>query len=347
MLYWAVQGSIRNPSTRQHVFMPAYRAVFGHVNDVPPGTAYESRGEVKAAKLHKENEAGISWGRDDDGERAADAIVLNKGYEDDVDNWQEVIYTGAGGKTRDSTKQTSDQTWDNKGNSSLRRSRLKGNVVRVIRGSAGEPAYSPVSGYRYDGLYRVVEDWSETGRSGFMICRFALHRLGNEWQDLTSFEQQIRDLLSVGTQEVGGDEEADSGTVRRRSVSVERIVRKSAVTRRVKRLHDYICQVCRTPLRINASGENYAEGAHIHALGGPRGGPDVDGNVLCLCPNCHVKLDRGALYLTDDFHAVDRFANESGSSVLPLRMVSSHRVQKRFIRAHRRFWNIVDGRDAP
>ncbi|MEU4027263.1 YDG/SRA domain-containing protein [Streptomyces anulatus] len=326
--------------------MSTYRAVFGHVNDVPPGTAYESREEVKVAKLHKENEAGISWGRDDDGERAADAIVLNKGYEDDVDNWQEVIYTGAGGKTRNSTKQTSDQTWDNKGNSSLRRSRVKGNFVRVIRGSAGERAYSPVSGYRYDGLYKVVEDWSETGRSGFKICRFVLHRLGDEWQELTSFEQQIRDLLHAGVQGGDGDEGTDSEIIRRRSMSVERIVRKSAVTRRVKHLHGYICQICRTPLRINSSGKNYAEGAHVHALGGPQGGPDVDGNVLCLCPNCHVKLDRGALYLTDDFQAVDRFAAESGLRVVPLRMVSGHRVQERFIRAHRRFWNILDGVDA-
>ncbi|WP_097868677.1 YDG/SRA domain-containing protein [Streptomyces sp. rh34] len=273
MLYLAAHGSVCIPSGRQHVFMLAYRAVFGHVNDVPPGTAYESREEVKAAKLHKENEAGISWGRDDDGERAADAIVLNKGYEDDVDNWQEVIYTGAGGKTRNSTKQTSDQTWDNKGNSSLRRSRVKGNFVRVIRGSAGERAYSPVSGYRYDGLYMVVDDWSETGRSGFKICRFVLRRLGDEWQDPTSFEQQIRDLLHGRAQGVDGDEETSDEVVRRRSMSVERIVRKSAVTQRVKRLHDYTCQVCRTPLRINSNGTNYAEGAHIHALGGPQGGP--------------------------------------------------------------------------
>ncbi|MCI4044972.1 YDG/SRA domain-containing protein [Streptomyces sp. TRM75563] len=322
--------------------MPAYRAVFGHVNDVPPGTAYESREEVKAAKLHKENEAGISWGRDEDGERAADAIVLNKGYEDDVDNWKEVIYTGAGGKTRNSTKQTSDQTWENKGNSSLRRSRVQGNFVRVIRGSAGERAYSPLSGYRYDGLYKVVEDWSETGRSGFNICRFRLRRLGDEWQDLTSFEQQIRDLLQAGPHGAGGDGEADDEAVHRRSISVERIVRKSAVTKRVKRLHGYICQVCRTPLRVNSSGMNYAEGAHVHALGGPEGGPDVDGNVLCLCPNCHVKLDRGALYLTDDFRAVDRFATEDGRRVVPLRMVDGHRVQKRFIQAHRRLWKIVD-----
>ncbi|MFL0023747.1 YDG/SRA domain-containing protein [Streptomyces sp. NBUL23] len=327
--------------------MSAYRAVFGHVNDVPPGTLYESRGEVKAAKLHKENEAGISWGRDGEGERAADAIVLNKGYEDDVDNWQEVIYTGAGGKTRNSTKQTSDQTWDNKGNASLRRSRVKGNFVRVIRGSAGERAYSPVIGYRYDGLYKVVEDWSETGRSGFRICRFMLHRLGDEWQELTSFEHQIRNLLLDGAQEDDDDVEgADEEIVSRRSTSVERIVRKSAVTNRVKRLHDYICQICRIPLRVNSGGENYAEGAHIHALGGRQGGPDVDGNVLCLCPNCHVKLDRGALYLTDDFQAVDRFATVSGPSVIPLRMVSGHRVQKRFMRAHRRFWNISDETDS-
>nr|WP_143663838.1 hypothetical protein [Streptomyces sp. rh34] len=59
-----------------------------------------------------------------------------------------------------------------------------------------------------------------------------------------------------------------------------------------------------------------------------------------------MKLDRGALYLTDDFQAVDRFATGFGQRVVPLRMVSDHRVQERFIRAHRRFWNIFDEGEA-
>lgn len=66
---------------------------------------------VKAARLHKANQDGISWGLDSHDVRAADAIVLSNGYEDDRDLWDEVIYTGAGGRDAETGRQVEDQTW--------------------------------------------------------------------------------------------------------------------------------------------------------------------------------------------------------------------------------------------
>lgn len=321
--------------------MTPYRAAFGHVGDIPVGSCFDTRRDVKRAKLHKEAEAGISWGLDGEGQRAADAIVLNNGYEDDVDEWREIVYTGAGGRDRNTGRQVEDQTWGNRGNAGLRRSRIQQNSIRVIRGSQGEAAYSPASGYRYDGLYDVVEDWVEEGGAGFEICRFRLHRLEDRRQELTALEQQVLDVLDhPGGQLADGSDGADSDPdVRRRRSTIERIVRDTAVVRRVKRWHDHMCQVCGQSLSVG-EGLAYAEGAHIHALGGSNGGPDVEGNVLCLCPNCHVRLDRGALYLTDDLRVVDRYAGGGIVRVTPLRVVERHRIGKRFVRAHRRFWNL-------
>ena len=50
--------------------MAAYRAVFGHVDNILPGTHFESRQEVKEARLHKERELENPRGLDDEGERA-------------------------------------------------------------------------------------------------------------------------------------------------------------------------------------------------------------------------------------------------------------------------------------
>ncbi|MEV7709891.1 YDG/SRA domain-containing protein [Streptomyces sp. NPDC088270] len=321
--------------------MAAYRAFFGHVDEFLPGAHFDSRQAVKDAKLHKEREAGISWGLDEGGERAADAIVLNQGYEDDLDKWDEVVYTGAGGRDRNTGRQIEDQTWENRGNASLRRSRISANPVRVIRGSEGEKDYSPVSGYRYDGLYEIVEEWTEVGKAGFRICRFRLRRLPAATQELTPVEQQVRDILDQRDQDAADQNSADVPT-QRRTATVERIVRDTAVVRRVKRWHEYTCQICGLALTVGAEGKSYAEGAHIQALGGSAGGPDVEGNVLCLCPNCHVRLDRGALYLTDDFQVVDRYAEGLAARSVPLRTVEQHRIGERFLRAHRRFWRIND-----
>ncbi|MEU9057495.1 YDG/SRA domain-containing protein [Streptomyces sp. NPDC048430] len=320
--------------------MGEYKAVLGHVDDVAPGSHFESRAAVKAARLTKETIAGISWGVGDEGRIVADAIVLNDGYVDDVDRWTEIIYTGAGGQKGNSKRQVEDQSWGNRGNSSLRMSRIQRSSVRVIRGYKGVAEYSPVAGYRYDGLYEVLEDWDEAGKEGFRICRFRLRRLEDRVQELTSVEEQVRHLLHQ--QCVGVEASGDGPDVpaRRRAATINRIIRDTAVSRRVKRLHDYTCQICGLAVSVGPNGENYAEGAHIHALGGPEGGPDVDGNVLCLCPNCHIRLDRGALYITDNLHVVDRYATDEFRREIPLRTVEQHRIQSQFARAHRRFWGI-------
>lgn len=307
--------------------MAAYRAVFGHVDNILPGTHFDSRKEVKAAGLHKEEQAGISWGRDSENQRVADAIVLNNGYEDDRDDWVEILYTGAGGRNANTGRQEEDQTWENPGNDGLRRSRVMGHAVRVIRGFQGEPDLSPASGYRYDGLYQVVEESEEIGNAGFLILRFKLTRLLDEDQELTPLEQQVEDIIQ--------------GEAPRRTATVERIVRDTAVSRRVKQWYGYRCQVCRVTLPVGTDGQSYAEGAHIQALGAD-GGPDVESNVLCLCPNCHVRLDRGAIYLTDALQVIDRFPSEGRSPVSALWTVDEHRIKARFARAHRRFWKIAD-----
>jgi putative restriction endonuclease len=75
-------------------------------------------------------------------------------------------------------------------------------------------------------------------------------------------------------------------------------VRDTAVTRQVKALHDYRCQVC--GVRLSSAAGPYAEAAHIRPLGAPHHGPDVLANVLCLCPNHHVLFDLGSFGVADD-----------------------------------------------
>jgi hypothetical protein len=71
---------------------------------------------------------------------------------------------------------------------------------------------------------------------------------------------------------------------------VIRRVRDGRVTREVKATHNHTCQICGKRFEV-MPGVAYSEGHHLKPLGRPHLGPDVPANVVCVCPECHVKLD--------------------------------------------------------
>ena len=91
-----------------------------------------------------------------------------------------------------------------------------------------------------------------------------------------------------------------------------RIIRDTLMARKIKEIHNYQCQICyETPIKLRSG--FYAEAHHIKPLGSPYNGPDVAGNIICVCPNCHVLLDYGAVKI-DKAKILDmpshKFSNE-------------------------------------
>ncbi|XP_038994591.1 histone-lysine N-methyltransferase, H3 lysine-9 specific SUVH4-like [Hibiscus syriacus] len=104
------------------------------------------------------------------------AIVLSGMYEDDLDNAEDVIYTGQGGHDLTGNKrQIRDQVLE-RGNLALKNSVDLGVPVRVIRGHESGSSYSGKV-YTFDGLYKVVQYWAEKGISGFTVFKYRLRRL--------------------------------------------------------------------------------------------------------------------------------------------------------------------------
>jgi hypothetical protein len=75
-------------------------------------------------------------------------------------------------------------------------------------------------------------------------------------------------------------------------VRVQRVIRDTLVTKSLKKLYDYQCQVC--GFRIEpAPGSCYVEVHHVRPLGGSHNGVDTHANMLVLCPNHHAMFDFG------------------------------------------------------
>jgi putative restriction endonuclease len=300
------------PTSRRSGAAPS---VFGEIPGYPPGSRFDGREQIVAAGLHRHLQAGISGNP----EEGADAIVVSGGYVDDEDFGDRLIYTGQGG--RDSGgRQVSDQTLT-KGNLGLVNSEIAGLPVRVIRGSAGDPAHSPSSGYRYDGLFTVTSHWVEPSQDGPSIFRYELIRSadadGSLWIESGGAKSR-----SVPERPIGND------LPQRVHTTVQRVVRNTAVAQWVKETYDYTCQACGT--RLDTPSGPYAEGAHIKPLGGKHAGRDAPDNILCLCANCHVQFDKGTLYIVDE-----NVMNSLTGEARPLLLHPNHSLDDDAIQYHR------------
>ncbi|WP_307825303.1 HNH endonuclease [Streptomyces sp. M2CJ-2] len=124
------------------------------------------------------------------------------------------------------------------------------------------------------------------------------------------------------------------------------MIRDTAAAKRIKQLYKGECQLCGLQL-VGPDGKPYSEGAHIRPLGKPHHGPDVEPNILCLCPNCHVRLDIGAITVAEDWSVIAH-AGLSGVRLLPkLTVKDSHRVHQEYLRYHRRSWEQKATGEAP
>ncbi|MET8557645.1 YDG/SRA domain-containing protein [Streptomyces sp. NPDC004959] len=296
--------------------------MIGDVRNAEAGREFSTRRQAHEAGVHRPLQAGICGTK----KSGAESIVVSGGYKDDEDYGEVIVYTGHGGQDG-AGNQVSDQTLDDSGNAALVTSYLEGLPVRVLRGFQAGPPFAPATGYRYDGLYRVTSYGSKLGIDGFLIWQFRLEAYdGTPTPHATQQPELPHTAAESEAQTVAGNE-----TPERVTSTVQRIVRSSAVKRQVKAWYDDQCQIC--DLRIEVPGGSYSEGAHIRALGAPHNGPDTTSNVLCLCPNCHVMLDAGAIVIEDDLTVV-----RSGQPVGTLRTDPRHAIDLECVRHHRARW---------
>jgi len=284
--------------------------VFGEIEDIPVGTSFQTRKEAAAAGVHKPLQAGISGSKDD----GADSIVISGGYEDDSDSGDVIIYTGEGGQD-DKGCQIANQELV-RGNLALAKSEIDVLPVRVIRGADKKNPFAPESGYRYDGLYSVESHWHDIGKSGFLVYRFRLVKLDSALPP----NKLSKGLIPLPT---------GSDAPRRITTNAARIIRDSKLGRELKKLYGYKCQVCSIEITTNAG--PYAEAAHIKPVGKPHNGPDRPENLLCLCPNHHLMLDKGVYMIEDDLSLI----GIEGS----LTKHPDHEISIEHIRYHRMMFN--------
>ena len=141
---------------------------FGSILGIEVGMSWLQSVQVSEEGVHRPPMVGIA-GKAEEGSQS---IVLAGGYEDDEDNGDTFLYTGAGGRDLSGNKRTAEQSFDQtltKSNAAIARNCKapfnnktggdagdnwrEGKPIRVVRSAKGKKhsQYAPEEGNRYDG----------------------------------------------------------------------------------------------------------------------------------------------------------------------------------------------------
>ena len=111
-----------------------------------------------------------------------------------------------------------------------------------------------------------------------------------------------------------------------------RIIRDSALSRFLKMLYEFQCQICLLSFKL-PSGASYSESHHVRPLGGGHAGLDIESNMLVLCPNHHAMMDYGVIAIHPESLAIVSIDDRVLHSGRRLE-VTKHPVKPEFLEYH-------------
>ncbi|EFQ33753.1 YDG/SRA domain-containing protein [Colletotrichum graminicola] len=166
--------------------------VHGH-NGLQVGDWFPSQLSALFHGAHGHSNAGIYF----QGEEGAFSVIVAGAYKDlDVDSGETVLYSGSNAhesNDRDNILPSTEAT------KALATNWVSGKPVRVLRKAHKDSEWAPSHGYRYDGLYEVVEKIFAHNDNNGMFEQFELRRLDGQppLESLKNIpsQRQVRDLI--------------------------------------------------------------------------------------------------------------------------------------------------------
>ncbi|WP_156801135.1 HNH endonuclease [Desulfitobacterium dichloroeliminans] len=113
-------------------------------------------------------------------------------------------------------------------------------------------------------------------------------------------------------------------------ININRLVRDTTISRKLKRLYDNKCQLCSNKLR-SANGSFMSEAHHIQPYNRTHKGDDTFRNLITLCPNCHAQFDQLYYAIDPDTLKVHCLFEEDRNHLVNLEMIDGHVFDRKYL----------------
>jgi len=146
-----------------------------------------------------------------------------------------------------------------------------------------------------------------------------------------ALEGTYSEANDINENDIGDYDMDNERNLEQNKVSIQRMVRDSRISRKLKDLYEDKCQLCDHKLR-KSNGDYVSEGHHIKPYNRVHRGDDNGHNMIVLCPNCHTQFDD--LYYaihpdTEEVHCI--FGEEEKYHLSNLTMHKEHKLHKMYL----------------
>jgi len=145
--------------------------------------------------------------------------------------------------------------------------------------------------------------------------------------NLDSFQSELEALLPWSSPKAVDIEEPNPPN--RMTVGTTRAIRDTKTSLGLKRLYRHKCQVCGATIKL--SDRDFSETHHLQPLGKIYQGPDVQENMLVVCPNHHAQLNYGAIAIEPSSLEI---IHSNGEKLGNLTVSKKHKLEKRYLTYH-------------
>ena len=109
--------------------------------------------------------------------------------------------------------------------------------------------------------------------------------------------------------------------------SIQRVIRDSEISKKLKRSYKYKCQICNETIEM-PDGKRYAEVHHLRPLGKPHNGKDGHPNSIIVCPQHHAMFDLGAIAIEPQTLTIRHWNHELKIEGKRLKLNPDHQLKK-------------------
>jgi predicted restriction endonuclease len=144
---------------------------------------------------------------------------------------------------------------------------------------------------------------------------------------------QLRDLK---TENLLDYDAINNRNLRDKEITINRLVRDTNISRKLKQLYQNKCQLCGVQL-LSANGDYMSEAHHIKPYNKTHQGDDGFNNLIVLCPNCHSQFDQLLYVLHPVTNEVHCIFEDDKYHLSKLEMNCGHTLAKEYLEY---IWNI-------